>query len=87
MQGKNISLFVVSSPIFHTINEKQSPPSSAAELSLEIIHHEKINYHDFSYDPVFARRIDLFMDKVHLNAKGATLFYEMIAGWIKNKMN
>ena len=80
---KNISLFIVYSPIFHSMNEKQSPPSITAKLSLEIINQEKVNYCDFSYDPVFAGRMDLFADISHLNEDGAKVFSKMLINKIR----
>jgi hypothetical protein len=83
---KNISLFLVYSPIFHKVDEKQSPSSYIADLSLQIINKEKVNYRDFSFDSIFAGKMDLFVDKVHLNSRGATLFSENLAHWIKKKL-
>jgi hypothetical protein len=75
---KNISLFIITSPIFHTVDEKQSPLSPAAKLSLEIIHHNQVNYLDFSFDPIFAGHFEWFADKNHLNDEGAKVFSNML---------
>ena len=84
---KNISLFIVSSPTFHTVNEKQSPPSSASKLSLEIIRKENATYLDFSYDPLFIGKLEWFVDQNHLNDKGAKLFTSMLAERLKSHHN
>lgn len=77
-KGKNISLFIITSPVFHTVNEKQSPPSPVAELSLEIIHRSKVNYLDFSFNPTFIGHFEWFADKNHLNEAGSKVFSNML---------
>ena len=76
---KNIFLYIVSSPLFHEINEKQGPPSSAASLSLEIIRTNKVHFLDFSYDTTFLGHMELFYDLKHLNEKGATIFSKKLS--------
>jgi hypothetical protein len=75
---KNINLFIITSPVFHTINEKQSSPSSISELTLEIIHRNQANYLDFSFDSTFTGHIEWFRDKWHLNDEGAKIFSNML---------
>jgi hypothetical protein len=75
---KNISLFIITSPNFHRVNEKQSSPSPATEVALDIIHRNQVNYLDFSYSPVFAGHSEWFSDKVHLNEAGAKIFTNLV---------
>lgn len=84
---KNISLIIVSSPIFPTQDERKLSSTRSAKLSLTIMSRENIKYHDCTFDPIFAGRKDLFKDKFHLNEKGATIFSEEMAEWIKGRMN
>lgn len=81
---KNISLFIISSPIFHAVNEKQSPSSPAAKLSLEIIHRNHVNYLDFSFDSTFTGHLEWFKDKKHLNDDGAKVFTNKLMCTLKN---
>jgi hypothetical protein len=71
---KSISLFIVSSPIYQQIYEKQGLPSSPAMLSLNIIHSESVIYFDYTYDSSIVRHMEFFKDKVHLNDSGAKVF-------------
>jgi hypothetical protein len=80
---KNIFLFIISSPIFHTVNEKQSLPSSVSKMSLDIIHSNKVNYVDFSFDSTFAGHFEWFKDRVHLNDDGAKVFTNKLADMLK----
>lgn len=80
---KNISLFIITSPNFHTVNESQDSPSPAAELALDIIHRNRVSYLDFSFSPVFAGHSEWFADKVHLNEKGASIFSNMVVDSIR----
>jgi len=80
-KAKNISLFIINSPIYHSDNETRGPISQAAKLALEIIHRNNANYFDFSYDSTFAGHIELFKDRIHLNDEGAKVFSNML---IKN---
>jgi len=80
---KDISLFIISSPIFHTVIEKQIPRSSVAEISLEILRLNKVNYIDFSSDPTFAGHFEWFKDIAHLNENGAKVFSNMVVNEIR----
>lgn len=83
---KEIKLFIISSPIFHQVNEIQSPPTPAAKIALDIIRKENIAYLDFTNDPTFAGHPDWFADNVHLNGRGATVFSKLLSSLIiKNK--
>jgi len=82
---KNISLFIINSPIFHTVNEIQSSTSSAAKLSLEIIYRNKVNYVDFSFDSTFTGHLEWFRDRLHLNDEGAKIFTNMLIDKLKIK--
>lgn len=80
---KNIPLFIISSPLFHTVNEKPNPPSPAAKLSLEIINRNKVNYIDFSFDPKFAGHLEWFYDIQHINTEGSKIYSNMIADTLR----
>jgi len=82
-KSKNISLFIITSPNFHTVNDKQSPLSPAAERALDIIHRNQVNYLDFSFNPVFVGHSEWFADKVHLNEEGAKIFSNMVTDSIR----
>lgn len=82
-KNKNISLFIITSPNFHQVNDKQSPQSPATEIALDIIHRNQVNYFDFSFDPVFAGHSEWFADKVHLNEEGAKVFSNMVTDSIR----
>jgi len=84
---KNISLFIINSPIFHTVNEKQSPPLPSAKLSLEIIHRNNVNYLDFSHDSTFSGHFELFKDREHLNVEGAKVFSNMLIDSIEKTLS
>ncbi len=84
---KNISLFVVSSPLFHAVNERQYPPTTTAKLSLDILQQNNINYLDFSFDSTFIGHLEWFRDRAHLNDKGAKIFTTQLAEILKNKIN
>lgn len=75
---KGISLFLVDSPWFLKVHEKQRPLSFAEKMSLEIIHRNQVNYLDFSADSTFAGHMELFDDGAHLNDKGAKVFSNML---------
>ena len=80
---KNISLYIITSPNFHTVDDKQSPPSPATKLALEIMHRNQVNYLDFSFSPAFAGHSEWFADKVHLNEEGAKVFSDIVSDRIK----
>ena len=82
-KSKNISLFIITSPNFHTVNDKQGPPSPGAERAMDIIHSNQVNYLDFSFDPVFAGHPEWFSDEVHLNEVGAKIFSNMVTDSIR----
>lgn len=80
---KNISLYIITSPNFHTVNEKQSILSPASEAALEIIRRNHVNYLDFSFSPIFAGHPEWFADGVHLNEEGSRIFTNMVSDSIK----
>lgn len=80
---KNISLFIINSPMYHLDNEIQGAKSQAAISALEIIHRNNVNYLDFSYDSTFSGRFELFKDKIHLNDEGAKVYSKMLIRYIK----
>jgi hypothetical protein len=77
-KSKNISLFIITSPNFHRVNDIQGPLSPATQLALDIIHRNQVNYLDFSFSPVFAGHPEWFADEVHLNEEGAKIFSNMV---------
>lgn len=75
---KNIALYIINSPVYHTVNEIHPPAFEAAKISLDIIHRNHVNFLDFSDDPAFVGHPELFADKGHLNDKGAKIFSNMV---------
>jgi len=75
---KNIALYIINSPVYHMVNEIQTPASGVAKISLDIIHRNHVNFLDFSNDPAFVGHPELFADKGHLNYKGAKVFSNMV---------
>jgi hypothetical protein len=76
---KNITLFIINSPVFHETNEIARTLPEIAQISLEIIHRNNVNFIDLSDEPTFAGHPELFADKAHLNYKGAKIFSNMLA--------
>lgn len=81
---KNITLCIVSSPLFHTADEKRINNSFVENQALDIIRRENVKYFDFSYDSLFMGRLDWFADAGHLNEEGATNFTKALIRRIKN---
>ncbi len=75
---KNIALYIINSPVYHMVNEIQTPEYAVAKISLDIIHHNHVNFLDFSDDPAFVGHPELFADQGHLNDKGARIFSNMV---------
>ena len=78
-RGKNITLFIINSPVFHEANESISPAFPVEKISLDIIHLNQVNYFDFSDNPVFVGHPEWFADKAHLNEQGASVFSNMVS--------
>jgi len=83
---KGVSLFIVDSPKFLTVNKEQNPLTAAEKLTIEIIHRNQVNYLDFSNDSAFAGHFELFDDLVHLNDKGAKMFSNMLIDRLDNSI-
>jgi len=81
---KNVSLFIVSSPIFHIPNEKPGSPSPAAKTALEIFRQNNVNFLDFSSDSTFTGHLEWFSDRGHLNDEGAKIFTDRLIEKLKN---
>lgn len=77
-KDRNITLFIINSPVFHRVNEILNPDPEITKITLDIIHRNNVNYLDFSNDPAFAGHIELFADKAHLNETGAKMFSHML---------
>lgn len=75
---KDISLFIITSPIFHTHYDKRNPQSAASKLSLEIISRNQVKYLDFSFDTAFCGHFEWFSDRGHLNEVGSKVFSNML---------
>ena len=75
---KNIALYIINSPVYHMVNEIQTPAYAVAKISLDIIHRNHVNFLDFSDDPAFVGHPELFADQGHLNDKGAKVFSNMV---------
>ncbi|NVO08517.1 MAG: hypothetical protein HXX16_01015 [Bacteroidales bacterium] len=80
---KNVTLCIVSSPLFHTVGEKRINNSFVENQALDIIRRENVKHFDFSYDSLFMGRLDWFADAGHLNEEGATNFTKALIRRIK----
>lgn len=77
-KAKNITLFIINSPIFHEANEQIGPSFPVEKISLDIIHRNQVNYFNFSDNPSFVGHPEWFADKAHLNEQGAIVFSKMV---------
>ena len=75
---KKIALYIINSPVYHTVNEIQTPAYAVAKISLDIIHRNHVDFLDFSDSPAFVGHPELFADEGHLNEKGAKIFSNMV---------
>ncbi len=80
---KNISLFIVNSPVFHMENESQIPTSQASQQAVDYIKKSNVNYFDFSSDSTFQGHMEWFFDHIHLNEDGAKVFTNVIIDTLK----
>lgn len=83
-QQHYIKLIIINSPVFHYKNDKPWEISLACKQALKILQDEKVEFLDFTRDPDFADRLDLFADVGHLNDKGAKVFTSKLSCLIKN---
>ncbi len=83
---KKIKLYIINSPEFHFKKDTIQVQSKSVKQALEIIQKENISYFNFSYDTNFIERKNLFLDKLHLNADGATLFSNILSESIDNSL-
>lgn len=67
-------VYVIYSPLFWKVSRNQD-----AEICKKICDEEKVPFWDFSQDPFFLSRQDLFYDNNHLNQKGSKIFSGLIA--------
>ena len=81
--NKHISLFIISSPIYHRTNELGNS-SSVAKLTLDILKRNQVHYLDFTFDSSFTGHLALFKDKMHLNEQGAKVFTSKLVLKLKN---
>jgi len=72
-------LYVVYSPLYQKLALNQE-----VDICRSICAEEQVPFLDYSTDPFFITRQDLFFDVVHLNHKGATLFSSRVASAIRN---
>jgi hypothetical protein len=75
---KKIALYIIDSPVYHMVNEIQTPAYAVTKISLDIIHRNHVDFLDFSDNPAFVGHPELFADEGHLNDKGAKIFSNMI---------
>jgi len=80
----HVLLLIVNSPKFYFSGETPNSVSSPEKQAMDIIHQEKTIFLDFSNDAAFAKRMDLFADRIHLNLKGAMLFTQEVAAMVKS---
>ena len=55
------------------------------DICRDICRQEKVTFFDYSRDPFFLNRGDLYFDPVHLNHEGALIFSRQIVSRLKNK--
>jgi hypothetical protein len=80
---KNIELYIVNSPVYHSEDDKAPHLTRTAELSFEIMKQLKANYYDFSNDSVCNSHPEWFNDFNHLNENGAYFFTNQLIEKIK----
>jgi hypothetical protein len=83
---KEIALFIITSPVYHSINDIRPAKSLAATKVYEILNHEKVFYYDFSFNSTFIGHMEWFKDKAHLNDDGAKIFTSYLAEMIKSQI-
>jgi hypothetical protein len=76
---KNITLYVVNSPIYHGINDAKRSLTPAGKLAIDILKENNVKYYDFTYDTAFAGHMEWFGDVNHLNDNGAKIFTNLVA--------
>ena len=81
---KKIALYIIDSPVYHMVNEIQTPVYAVTKISLDIIHRNHVDFLDFSDNPAFVGHPELFADKGHLNDNGARIFSNMVINTLSN---
>ncbi len=74
--GSNV--FVIYSPVYYLYDED---PSIA--ICNDLCKKENVPFYDFSKDPMFLNKKELFADKIHVNQSGAILFSQLVVNKIK----
>ena len=84
----SIRLVLVNSPVFHYQNEQAISLTESARQILILISKEKVDLLDFTSEPYFIGRWDLFFDGAHLNEKGAAIFTRLLIRkiFVSNKL-
>jgi len=82
---KNISLYIINSPIYRTDFTENKLQTPEAKMSLEIILNNKVKFLDFANDTTFSKQHELFADNNHLNEKGATKYSQIISSVLKTQ--
>jgi hypothetical protein len=75
---KKIALYIVSSPIYRTVDDRIMYSTPAEKLSIDIIRNKNVNYFDFSFHPAIKDSIKWFEDQNHLNEIGASIFTQKL---------
>jgi hypothetical protein len=83
-QKKNIKLFIINSPIFHTISDKPIAQSDAEKLAIQIIKQNHVDFLDYSWDSTFIGHNEWFSDRAHLNSDGSKIFSNKLIEHLKN---
>jgi len=78
----NIKLIIVCSPYYNKFNE----PIYSIALAKKIALKNNIPFFDYSKDPFFTSKPNLFSDKIHLNDEGARIFSNMLVDQIENEL-
>jgi hypothetical protein len=86
-QRKNIKLFIVNSPIFHTKSDKPIAHSDVEKLALQIIKQNHVDFLDYSWDSTFIGHNEWFSDRAHLNSDGSKIFSNILIDHLKKLDN
>lgn len=76
-----VSLFIICSPYYSTVEDTET-----LEIARNIAQKYDIPFFDFSSEPTFIGRPELFADADHLNDEGAKIFSSIVAGKIREEL-
>jgi hypothetical protein len=80
-----IRLYIINSPLFRFKESNSTFVTESYTNSMKIIQEKGVFFIDFSNDPYFFGRKDLFADELHLNDIGARIFTTKVAQILNNQ--